>query len=228
MFIKNIRLHEELFPPHSVTNAARPSPERPDPLPTRVIAAKPLLSVPERVRSYSKNLTLVALHKSEGTPFNSDADHPVQWRGVVSNTDSKCPYPKQELCKLLGEGAIEQVSESRQDGCFVQPLFGVPKREGGLCPILDLGPINRALGKRPFGMLTLKQILAQIRPGDWFASVDLKDAYFHIQIAPHHRRFSEVCCQLSRKSTAFQYSVLSSGLLWPHALSKCINAALPP
>ncbi len=56
----------------------------------------------------------------------------------------------------------------------------------------------------------------------------LKDAYFHIQIAPRHRRFSEVCCQLSRKSTAFQYSVLPSGLLWPHALSKCINAALPP
>ncbi len=33
--------------------------------------------------------------------------------------------------------------------------------------------------------------------------MDLKDAYFHIQIAP-------------------------PGLLWPHALSKCINAALPP
>ncbi len=58
--------------------------------------------------------------------------------------------------------------------------------------------------------------------------MDLKDAYFHIQIAPHHRRFSEVCCQLSRKSTAFQYTVLPSGLLWPHALSKCINAALTP
>ncbi len=153
---------------------------------------------------------------------------PFQWRGVVSNTDSKCTYPKQELCKLLGEGAIEQVSASRRDSCFVQPLFGVPKREGGTRTIQDLGPINRALGKRPFRMLALKQILAQIRPGDWFASVDLKDAYFHIQIAPHHRRFSEVCCQLSRKSTAYQYSVLPSGLLWPHALSKCINAALPP
>ncbi len=35
-------------------------------------------------------------------------------------------------------------------------------------------------------------------------------------------------CQLSGRSTAFQYSVLPSGLLRPHALSKCINAALPP
>ncbi len=51
----------------------------------------------------------------------------------------------------------------------------VPKRDGGLRPILDLRPINRALCKRPFRMMTLKQILAQIRPGDWLASVDLKD-----------------------------------------------------
>ncbi len=40
-------------------------------------AAKATMSVPERVKNYSKNLTLVVLHKSEGTPFNSDADHPV-------------------------------------------------------------------------------------------------------------------------------------------------------
>ncbi len=29
-----------------------------------------------------------------------------------------------------------------------------------------------------------KQILSQICPGDWFMSLDLKDAYFHIQVAP--------------------------------------------
>ncbi len=40
-------------------------------------AAKAAMSVPERVKNYSMNLTLVALHKTEGTPYNSDADHPV-------------------------------------------------------------------------------------------------------------------------------------------------------
>ncbi len=48
--------------------------------------AKAAVSVPERVRNYSKNLTLVALQKSEGniTPFSSDADHPVSmaWRSL--------------------------------------------------------------------------------------------------------------------------------------------------
>ncbi len=33
-------------------------------------------------------------------------------------------------------------------------------------------------------MITLKQILSQIYSGDWFMSLDLKDAYFHILVAP--------------------------------------------
>ncbi len=74
-------------------------------------------------------------------------------------------------------------------------------------------------------MIMLKQILAQIRPGDWFASVDLKDAYFHIQIAPHHRRF----LRFAFEGTAYQYSVLPFGLaLAPRTFSKCMDAALSP
>ncbi len=72
----------------------------------------------------------------------------------------------------------------------------------------SLKPINRALCKRPFRMITLKQILAQIRPRNWFASVDLKDAHFHIQITPHHRRF----LRFAFEGTAYQYSVLPFGL----------------
>ncbi len=53
-------------------------------------------------------------------------------------------------------------------------------------PILDLRLLNHALVKRLFTIITLKQILSQIFPGDWFLSPDLKDAYFHIQVAPHH------------------------------------------
>ncbi len=62
-------------------------------------------------------------------------------------------------------------------------------------------------------MITLKQILAQICPGDWFMSLDLKDAYFHIQVAPHHRRF----LRFAFERVAYQYKVLPFGLsLAPH------------
>ncbi len=132
---------------------------------------------------------------------------------------------RQEVYNLLEKGVIEKVPPSERESGFSCRYFMIPKRDGGLRPILDLRPINRALGKRPFRMLTVKQILAQIRPGDWFASVDLKDAYFHIQIAPHHRWF----LRFAFEGTAYQDTVLPFGLaLAPRTFSKCMDAALSP
>lgn len=106
-----------------------------------------------------------------------------------------------------------------------KPYFVVPKKGGGLRPILDLRPINRALYKCAFKMTTLKQILAQIRPGDWFVSVDLKDAYFHIQIAPRHRRF----LRFAFEGIAYQFMVMPFGLgLAPRTFTKCVDAAFSP
>ncbi len=136
-----------------------------------------------------------------------------------------CQSVRNLSVNLLEKGAIETVPPSERESGFYSRYFVIPKRDGGLRPILDLRPINRALGQCPFRMLTLKQILAQIRPGDWFASVDLKDAYFHIQIAPHHRRF----LRFAFEGTAYQYSVLPFGLaLAPRTFSKCMDAALSP
>ncbi len=57
-------------------------------------------------------------------------------------------------------------------------------------------------------MITLKRILSQICPGDWFMSLDLKDAYFQIQVAPHHRRLM----RFAFKGVAYQHKVLPFGL----------------
>ncbi len=82
--------------------------------------------------------------------------------------------------------------------------------------------------KRPFRMITSKQILSQVCPGDWFFSLDLptfKDAYIQIQIAPHHRRF----LRFTFDGVAYQYTVLPFGLtLAPRTFSKCMDAALSP
>ncbi len=45
-------------------------------------------------------------------------------------------------------------------------------------------------------------------PRGLVASVDFKDAYFHIQIAPHHRRF----LRFALEGIAYQYPVLLFGL----------------
>lgn len=75
------------------------------------------------------------------------------------------------------QGAIEMVLPEKSESSFYSHYFFIPKKDGGLRPILDLRLLNRALMKWPFWMLTLKQILTQICPEDWFLSLDLKDTF---------------------------------------------------
>ncbi len=86
-------------------------------------------------------------------------------------------------------------------------------------PILDLRVLNESV------MLTLRQIESQIRSEDWFVTIDLKDAYFHISILPCHRKF----LRFAFGGKAYQYRVLLFGLaLSPRTFTKCIDAALVP
>ncbi len=236
---KHTSSQKELFPPHSV-NAMQLAPPQSsaEPPPTQVIVAhhstahpstellKPLcqfLNAWEVIPGISRWL-LGVIKRRYTLQFRR---RPPRFNGVVQSLTlpRNALFLRQEVCNLLGKGAIEKVPQSELECGFYSRYIVVPKRDGGLRPILDLRPINRALCKRPFRMLTLKQILAQIRPGDWFASVDLKDAYFHIRIAPHHRRF----LRFAFEGTAYQYSVLLFGLaLAPRTFSKCMDAALSP
>ncbi|KAI2646504.1 hypothetical protein H4Q32_024931 [Labeo rohita] len=98
---------------------------------------------------------------------------------------------------LLAKDAIEPVPPADMKTGFYSPYFIVPKKGGGLRPILDLRTLNRALHKLPFKMLTLKCILECIHPQDWFAVIDLKDPYFHVSILPSTQTISMVCVQRS-------------------------------
>ncbi len=187
--------------------------------------AKTAMSIPESMGNYSGNLALATrCDKARVYPAIQTQTTAFQWRVAVSNIASKCAGSETRGMQSVRKRS-DKVPPSERESGFYSRYFVIPKRDGGIRPILDLRPINRALGKRPFRMLTLKQILAQIRPGDWFASVDLKDAYFHIQIAPHHRRF----LRFAFEGTAYQYSVLPFGLaLAPRTFSTCMDAALSP
>ncbi|KAI2648208.1 Gag-Pol polyprotein [Labeo rohita] len=74
-------------------------------------------------------------------------------------------------------------------------------------------------------MLTTKRMLTCIRPQDWFAAIDLKDAYFHVSILPRHRPF----LRFAFEGRAYRYKVLPFGLsLSPRVFTKVAEAALSP
>ncbi|GAA6064854.1 uncharacterized protein LOC113526632, partial [Tachysurus ichikawai] len=158
----------------------------------------------------------------------------VQFASSPPRFNGMCPTlvgPEQalvlerEMRALLGKGTIEVVPPSARESGFYSPYFVVPKKDGGWRPILDLRSLNRSLRRLRFRMLTLKEVVTQIRSGDWFVTIDLEDAYFHVSILPAHRRF----LRFAFRGEAYQYRVLPFGLaLSPRTFTKCVDAALTP
>ncbi|KAI2653821.1 putative phosphoketolase [Labeo rohita] len=70
---------------------------------------------------------------------------------------------EQEVASLLRKEAIEVVPPHDRESGFYSRYFIVPKKDGGLCPILDLHVLNRPVTKLKFKMLTVKQVVSQIR-----------------------------------------------------------------
>ncbi len=62
----------------------------------------------------------------------------------------------QEVVTLLRKEAIEMVPPHERESGFYSWYFIVPKKDGGLRPILDLRQLNRSVSRLKFKMLTLK------------------------------------------------------------------------
>ncbi len=74
-------------------------------------------------------------------------------------------------------------------------------------------------------MLTVKQVVSQIRSEDGFVTIDLKDDYSHVSILPSPRKF----LRFAFRGKAYQYRILPFGLaLSARTFMKCVNTALAP
>ncbi len=96
-------------------------------------------------------------------------------------TQAKETVMEREVDTLFRKEAIEVALLTRESG-FYSRYFIVPEKDGGLHPILDLRQLNRSVSRLKFKML--KQVVSQIRSKDWFVTIDLKDAYFHVSSFP--------------------------------------------
>jgi len=92
-----------------------------------------------------------------------------------------------EIYKLITKGAI--VPSSPEIGDFVSTIFLHPKKDGTHRTILNLKQFNEFVEYHHFKMNTLETAINMIKPGCYMASVDLKDAYYTVLIAPGHQKF---------------------------------------
>ncbi|XP_078242251.1 uncharacterized protein LOC140708067 [Pogona vitticeps] len=125
-----------------------------------------------------------------------------------------------EIYNLLQKHAAELVPHEYATDGFFSRYFAIPKKDGGIRPILDLQTLNRYLLIRKFCMVTIETILHLLRQGDWFTIIDLQDAYFHISIRPHHHKYLRFCFL----DTVYQFYTLPFGLSTaPRTFTKCMG-----
>ncbi|CAL4068463.1 unnamed protein product, partial [Meganyctiphanes norvegica] len=86
---------------------------------------------------------------------------------------------QRKVKQFLGSGAIIKVKSSRDQ--FLSTIFPVPKKSlKDHRIILDLSDLNLFVRKLHFKLDSLDAIIAMIRPGDFFISIDISDAYYAI------------------------------------------------
>ena len=78
--------------------------------------------------------------------------HPHQFYRPITNPKSSKEFQaiKQEVNYLLSKGAIKQIPKSQAK--FVSRLFTVPKKSGGLRPVINLKTLNQFLHLQTFKM----------------------------------------------------------------------------
>ena len=88
---------------------------------------------------------------------------------------------------LIAKGAVELAPLPSLG--FYSRLFVVWKTPGSWRLIIDLSALSRFVDMSHFQMETIQSVLLSICPGDWMASIDLREAYLQVPIHPESRPF---------------------------------------
>ena len=112
-----------------------------------------------------------------------------------------------ELKKLLALGVI--VESFHESGEFISNIFIRPKKDGtNFRLILNLRRMNQHVEYHHFKMENLNTAVRLMRRNCYFASIDLKDAYYSVPIAPD----SQKLLKFLFNGTLYHFTCMPNGL----------------
>ena len=131
---------------------------------------------------------------------------------------------RDEVRQLVAKQAVRVVTPRQADATlgFYSKLFCVLKSSGNWRPIINLKPMNKFVVKQRFKMETVQDVKELLRPGDYGATVDLQDAFYHISVAERSRRYLRFIVD----KTIYEFRALPMGLTCSPRIFTGINRVL--
>jgi hypothetical protein len=92
------------------------------------------------------------------------------------------------VTKLIKLQVVSRVSYSRD--LVINPIFVVENHDGSYRLILNSSVVNEeCVEYHHFRMETISEVLTQIQPGDYLASIDLVKGFYNVPLHPSHKPF---------------------------------------
>lgn len=99
------------------------------------------------------------------------------------------PLVEERLLKLVKADIIERVTDS-MDTSFCSSVLVVPKGKHDFRLVIDLRGPNKYIYRTPFSMPTLEKIVAELNGATWFSTIDLTNAFFHVELDKESRHLT--------------------------------------
>ncbi|XP_052561921.1 uncharacterized protein K02A2.6-like [Culex pipiens pallens] len=111
-------------------------------------------------------------------------------RNIFTNITAAMKQAVQRrLEEQVSAGIIERVTDA-MDAAFCSSMLVVPKGNDDFRLVIDLRGPNRYILRSPYSMPTLEKILVQLEGAQWFSTIDLQSAFFHIELEEDSRHLT--------------------------------------
>ena len=117
------------------------------------------------------------------------------------------PLVEQRLQGLVAANIIEPVIDGMNTS-FCSSMLVVPKGKDDFRLVIDLRGPNQYIFRTPFAMPTLEKILAKLEGATWFSTIDLSNAFFHVELDEESRHLTNFFTEFGM----FRYVRLPFGL----------------
>ena len=94
------------------------------------------------------------------------------------------------------------------DGEYISRVFLREKKDGSFRMILNLKKFNDHVVYRKFKMDTFQAITHLVKENCYMATIDIKDAYYSVAVAPEHQKY----LRFMWRGKLFQFLALPNGL----------------